>query len=149
MEIHVRPTLAPALSGIAATGDSCTSDVDGFGASGNAGYARNGNACQADVGACTCGSAAAGASCASDSFLAKRGQQWQQALSLLAVTRQTCIRPGAISGSAVISAGEKDQQWLQALGLLDLMQQTRVLLGVISYSAGISAFEKGHVLLGS
>ena len=82
-------------------------------------------------------------------FPCEKEQQWQQALSLLAVTRQTCIRPGAISGSAVISAGEKDQQWLQALGLLDLMQQTRVLLGVISYSAGISAFEKGHVLLGS
>ena len=58
--------------------------------------------------------------------------------------QQTCILPGVISHSAVISACEKDQQWQQAFGLLELMHQTRVLLGVISYSAVISACEKGQ-----
>ena len=58
--------------------------------------------------------------------------------------RQTCILPGAISYSAVISACEKDQHWQQALGLQELMQQTRVLPGVISCTALISACEMGQ-----
>ena len=65
--------------------------------------------------------------------------QWQQALGLLAVMRQTGNLPGAVSYSAVISACENDQHWQQAWGLLELMQQTCVLLGVMSCSTMISA----------
>ena len=65
--------------------------------------------------------------------------QWQQALGLLAVMRQTCNLPGAVSYSAVISACVNDQHWQQAWGLLELMQQTRVLIGVMSCSTMISA----------
>ena len=74
----------------------------------------------------------------------EKGQQWQQALSLLAVMHQTFALPEVTSYSAVISACEKDQRWQQALGLLELMLQTRVLPGVISCSSVISASEKGQ-----
>ena len=58
--------------------------------------------------------------------------------------QQTRVVPGAISYSAVISAGEKGQRWQQALGLLALIQQTAILPNVISLSAAISAGEKGQ-----
>ena len=74
----------------------------------------------------------------------EKGQQWQQALSLLAVMHQTFALPEVTSYSAVISACEKGQRWQQALCLLALMHYTAILPNVISLSAAISACEKGQ-----
>ena len=46
------------------------------------------------------------------------GQQWQQALGLLAVMQQTAVLPNVISYNAAISACDNGRQWQQALGLL-------------------------------
>ena len=47
----------------------------------------------------------------------EKGQQWQQALGLLAVMQQTAVLPNRISYIAVISACEMGLLWQQALGL--------------------------------
>ena len=68
----------------------------------------------------------------------EKGQQWQQALGLLAGMQQTVGLPNVRSVAAIISACEKGQQWLLALGLFAVMQQTAFLPDVISYNASIS-----------
>ena len=67
----------------------------------------------------------------------ERGQRWQQAWSLWAVTQQTAVLPNAISYKADFSACVKGQQCQRR-------QQTAGLPNVISYSAAISPFEKGQ-----
>ena len=57
----------------------------------------------------------------------EKGEQWQQALCLLAVMQETDLVPDVITYSAAISACEKGEQLQQALGLLAVMQQTAVL----------------------
>ena len=90
--------------------------------------------------------------------------QWQQALLLVALMRQTSVlpvvvpsrrrsvlvrrlgigsRPDVVSISALISACEKAQQWQQALGFLAVIHRSAVLPNVISYIAAISACERG------
>ena len=48
----------------------------------------------------------------------EKGQQWEQAVSLLPEMRSYWLEPDVISYSSLISACEKGKQWEQALGLL-------------------------------
>ena len=47
----------------------------------------------------------------------EKGQQWQQALGVLAAMQQTAVLPEAISYSAAISACEKGLQRQQVAGV--------------------------------
>ena len=69
-----------------------------------------------------------------------KGRQWQQALGLLAVMRESDLVPGVITYSAAISACEKGDQWQQALGLLAVTQKADLVPK--DDSAAISACEK-------
>ena len=64
-----------------------------------------------------------------------KGEQWQQALGLLAVMRQAELLPNVILYGVAISACEEGQQWKQALGLLAVIQQ---------FESVISACEEGQ-----
>jgi len=46
----------------------------------------------------------------------EKGQQWQQALSLLSDMVETRLEPTAISYNAGRNAGEKGQQWQRGSG---------------------------------
>eukprot|EP00438_Fugacium_kawagutii_P027259 Skav214352 [mRNA] locus=scaffold86:468931:470052:+ [translate_table: standard] len=73
----------------------------------------------------------------------EKGDQWEQALSLFEVLKESRICPTVISYSATISACEKSGQWQQALNLFHQMPHANVVPDVHSYSATISACEKG------
>ena len=52
----------------------------------------------------------------------EKGQQWEDALSLLPKMRRARLEPDVTSYSMAISACEKGQPWEEALGLLPNMR---------------------------
>merc|ERR1711918_110689 len=69
----------------------------------------------------------------------EKGQQWEQALSLLHEVRRSQVKLDVLSFSAGMGAWEKGQRWEQALCLLREILQSRMHPNVISYSDAISA----------
>ncbi|CAK0869074.1 unnamed protein product [Prorocentrum cordatum] len=72
----------------------------------------------------------------------EKGEQWQQALSLLGEMREAQLEPSVISYSAGISACEKVGHWQQALSLLVAMLEVKLEPDAISYSSGVTVCEK-------
>ena len=70
------------------------------------------------------------------------GQQWQQALAVLAAMQLTAVLPDVITGGAAISACEKGLQGQQALCVWAVTHRTAGMHVVISYNAAVSACEK-------
>ena len=56
----------------------------------------------------------------------EKGQQWDQALSLLPEMWSSWLQPNVINYNSATSAYEKGQQWDQALSLLPEMRSSRL-----------------------
>jgi pentatricopeptide repeat protein len=69
------------------------------------------------------------------------GEQWQQALGLLAMLQQSGLVPDVITYTAALTACERGEQRQQALGLLNVMQQSGLRSNVITYNAAIMAHQ--------
>ncbi|CAJ1349354.1 unnamed protein product, partial [Effrenium voratum] len=72
----------------------------------------------------------------------EKGQQWEQALTLLDAAGGLRVQAETITFSGAISACEKCRQWERALAMLGQLKRSRLTADTIIYSAAISACEK-------